>query len=98
MELGCGSKEFNLSFYAKLGCMDVAMKEFESVGLLSQVSWNAMIDGYMKMGNTYEAFNVFQCVPNVDTEFCPDLESCFGSRIHYPSKSKFPRLGPILSV
>ncbi|KAK8582250.1 hypothetical protein V6N12_072440 [Hibiscus sabdariffa] len=49
-----------LSFYAKLGCMDIAIKEFESIGLLSQVSWNAMLDGYLKMGNTFEAFNVFQ--------------------------------------
>ncbi|KAE8690494.1 Bifunctional 3-dehydroquinate dehydratase/shikimate dehydrogenase isoform 1 [Hibiscus syriacus] len=52
-----------LSFYAKLGCMDVAVTEFESVGLLNQVSWNAMIDGYIKMGNTFEAFNVFQRMP-----------------------------------
>ncbi|KAG4182704.1 hypothetical protein ERO13_A09G061400v2 [Gossypium hirsutum] len=52
-----------LSFYAKLCCMDVAIKEFESVGLLSQVSWNAMIDGYIKMGNTIDAFNVFQRAP-----------------------------------
>ncbi|MBA0829696.1 hypothetical protein Goarm_014283, partial [Gossypium armourianum] len=52
-----------LSFYAKLGCMDVAIKEFESVGLLSQVSWNAMIDGYIKMGNTVDAFHVFQRAP-----------------------------------
>ncbi|TYJ17660.1 hypothetical protein E1A91_A09G067900v1 [Gossypium mustelinum] len=52
-----------LSFYAKLCCMDVAIKEFESVGLLSQVSWNAMIDGYIKMGNTIDAFHVFQRAP-----------------------------------
>ncbi|XVF66295.1 hypothetical protein PTKIN_Ptkin10aG0023800 [Pterospermum kingtungense] len=60
--LAVEAKNSILSFYAKLGCMDVAMKEFESVGLLSQVSWNAMIDGYMKKGNTYEAFIVFECL------------------------------------
>ncbi|KAK6265476.1 hypothetical protein QUC31_016313 [Theobroma cacao] len=57
------AKNSILSFYAKLGCVDVAMMEFESVGLLSQVSWNAMIDGYIKMGNTCEALNVFRHLP-----------------------------------
>ncbi|OMO98403.1 hypothetical protein COLO4_13943 [Corchorus olitorius] len=57
------TKNSVLSFYAKLGSMDVAMKEFESAGFLSQVSWNVMIDGYMKMGNTYEALKVFQHIP-----------------------------------
>ncbi|XVE82035.1 hypothetical protein DITRI_Ditri15bG0114400 [Diplodiscus trichospermus] len=61
--LAVEAKNSILSFYAKLGCMDVAIKEIQSVGLLSQVSWNAMIDGYIKMGNTFEAFKVFQHLP-----------------------------------
>ncbi|XP_021904933.1 pentatricopeptide repeat-containing protein At2g36980, mitochondrial [Carica papaya] len=53
-----------LSFYAKLGCQTEAMEEIESIGTLTQVSWNAIIDAHMKMGDIHEAFNVFQKAPD----------------------------------
>lgn len=52
-----------LSFYAEVGCHENAIKIFESIGTLTQVSWNAMIDTYMKLGNTHEALLVFQRAP-----------------------------------
>lgn len=52
-----------LSFYSKLGCKDDVIKVFESIGILTQVSWNAMIDAHMKIGDTHEAFLVFQQAP-----------------------------------
>lgn len=52
-----------LSFYAELGCQADAEKVFESIGTLSQVSWNAMIDANMKLGDACEAFLAFQQAP-----------------------------------
>ncbi|PON52275.1 Tetratricopeptide-like helical domain containing protein [Trema orientale] len=52
-----------LTFYAELGCRGDAMKVIESIGTLSQVSWNAMIDAHMKLGATNEAFLAFQRAP-----------------------------------
>lgn len=52
-----------LSFYAKLGWHGDVLKIFESIGTLSQVSWNAMIDANMKLGDTNEAFLAFQQAP-----------------------------------
>ncbi|KAJ6313614.1 hypothetical protein OIU77_014993 [Salix suchowensis] len=37
---------------------------FESMGTLTQVSWNAIIDVYMKAGDTSEAFLSFQRMPD----------------------------------
>ncbi|PQQ08730.1 pentatricopeptide repeat-containing protein [Prunus yedoensis var. nudiflora] len=45
-----------LSFYVELGFHGNAVKVFESTGILTQVSWNAMIDAYMKLGNTHEEY------------------------------------------
>lgn len=54
-----------LSFYTKLGCHGDVMKVFESFasGIHNQVSWNAIIDAHMKMGNTQEALLAFQQAP-----------------------------------
>ncbi|KAF8392532.1 hypothetical protein HHK36_022877 [Tetracentron sinense] len=52
-----------LSFYAKLSCRDDAVKVFESIETRTQVSWNAMIDAHMKIGDVHEAFAVFQQAP-----------------------------------
>ncbi|KAI4317663.1 hypothetical protein L6164_025514 [Bauhinia variegata] len=52
-----------LSFYSKLGCHGDAMKVFDSYSTFNQVSWNAMIDANMKMGDTEEAFIAFQQAP-----------------------------------
>lgn len=53
-----------LSFYAKLGSLNDAVKVFESMGTLTQVSWNAIIDVLMKAGDTSEAFLSFQRMPD----------------------------------
>lgn len=53
-----------LSFYAKLGSLNDAVKVFESMGTLTQVSWNAIIDVFMKAGDTSEAFLSFQRMPD----------------------------------
>ncbi|XP_054785916.1 pentatricopeptide repeat-containing protein At2g36980, mitochondrial-like [Prosopis cineraria] len=54
-----------LSFYSKLGCHDDVIKVLRSfeVGVFNQVSWNAIIDAHMKMGNTQEAVLAFQKAP-----------------------------------
>ncbi|KAJ1395170.1 Tetratricopeptide-like helical domain superfamily [Sesbania bispinosa] len=52
-----------LSFYAKLECHSDAMKVFNSFGAFNQVSWNAIIDAHMKMGDTQKAFLAFQQSP-----------------------------------
>ncbi|CAN1855214.1 G-type lectin S-receptor-like serine/threonine-protein kinase B120, partial [Linum perenne] len=56
---------FNL--YAKLGSITEAEKvfqfQFESSGMLTQVSWNSIIDAYMKSGDTDKAFLAFQQMP-----------------------------------
>lgn len=57
------AKNSVLSFYARLGCQDDAMKVVDSIGTLTQVSWNAIIDAHMKAGNTQEAFLAFQRAP-----------------------------------
>ncbi|KAG2326584.1 hypothetical protein Bca4012_035537 [Brassica carinata] len=57
------AKNSVLSFYAKVGCKDDAMKEFESVEVLTQVSWNSIIDACMKTGDTEKALEVFKLAP-----------------------------------
>ncbi|XP_057468498.1 pentatricopeptide repeat-containing protein At2g36980, mitochondrial [Actinidia eriantha] len=52
-----------LSFYANLGCRDDIAKVYESIETLSEVSWNAMVDARMKLGDIHEAFLVFQQAP-----------------------------------
>ncbi|KAA8548528.1 hypothetical protein F0562_000205 [Nyssa sinensis] len=52
-----------LTFYAKLSCQDGVVKVFESIETLTQVSWNAIIDAHMKIGDTREAFLAFQRAP-----------------------------------
>ncbi|KAL2339089.1 hypothetical protein Fmac_013535 [Flemingia macrophylla] len=56
-------KNSMLSFYAKLECHNDTMKMFNSFGCLNQVSWNAIIDAYMKLGDTQKAFLAFQQAP-----------------------------------
>ncbi|XP_026453494.1 pentatricopeptide repeat-containing protein At2g36980, mitochondrial-like [Papaver somniferum] len=48
-----------LSFYAKVGCCEDAVKIFESIESHTQVSWNAMIDAHIKVGDVHEALAVF---------------------------------------
>ncbi|KAL1209915.1 Pentatricopeptide repeat-containing protein [Cardamine amara subsp. amara] len=57
------AKNSVLSFYAKLGCKDDAMRELESIDVLTQVSWNSIIDACMKIGETDKALEVFHVAP-----------------------------------
>ncbi|CAN6824835.1 unnamed protein product [Brassica oleracea] len=57
------AKNSVLSFYAKVGCRDDAMREFESIEVLTQVSWNSIIDACMKTGDTERALEVFKLAP-----------------------------------
>ncbi|GMN33380.1 hypothetical protein TIFTF001_004123 [Ficus carica] len=52
-----------LSFYAEQGRAGDSIRVFESIVIPSQVSWNAIIDANMKVGNTKEAFLAFQRAP-----------------------------------
>lgn len=61
-ESAAESKNSILSFYAKL-CQDNAMKMLESFGTLTSVSWNAIIDAYMKSGDTMKALLAFEKAP-----------------------------------
>lgn len=53
-----------LSFYAKLSHYDGVVKMLESVEYCTQVSCNAIIDAYMKIGETQKAFYAFEEVPD----------------------------------
>ncbi|XP_042518539.1 pentatricopeptide repeat-containing protein At2g36980, mitochondrial [Macadamia integrifolia] len=48
-----------LSFYAKLSCLHDAVKAFASARTRTQVSWNAMIDAFMKVGDIDYALALF---------------------------------------
>ncbi|GAB2266274.1 hypothetical protein Dimus_001293 [Dionaea muscipula] len=53
-----------LSFYSELGSQGDVLKVLETIETtLDQVSWNAVIDAHMKLGNTHEAFLLFQQAP-----------------------------------
>lgn len=52
-----------LSFYTKQSLWDDAKKVFESSKILTQVSWNAIIDAHMKMGDIHKAFLAFKQAP-----------------------------------
>ncbi|AES91770.2 putative tetratricopeptide-like helical domain-containing protein [Medicago truncatula] len=52
-----------VSFYAKLECHGDAVKVFNSGGAFNQVSWNAIIDAHMKVGDTQKALLAFQQAP-----------------------------------
>ncbi|CAI8610582.1 unnamed protein product [Vicia faba] len=52
-----------VSFYAQLECHGDAVKVFNSGGAFNQVSWNAIIDAHMKVGDTQEALLAFQQAP-----------------------------------
>ncbi|OWM83468.1 hypothetical protein CDL15_Pgr012949 [Punica granatum] len=62
-ELAAESKNSILTFYAKLCCQDDAVKMVESFEMLTPVTWNAIIDAYMKSGDTEKALLAFQRVP-----------------------------------
>ncbi|CAH8264964.1 unnamed protein product [Arabidopsis lyrata] len=57
------AKNSVLSFYAKLGCKDDVMRELESIEVLTQVSWNSIIDACVKVGETDKALEVFRLAP-----------------------------------
>ncbi|EOA28358.1 hypothetical protein CARUB_v10024562mg [Capsella rubella] len=57
------AKNSVLSFYAKVGCRDDALRELESIEVLTQVSWNSIIDACMKIGETEKALEVFHLAP-----------------------------------
>ncbi|XP_023745422.1 pentatricopeptide repeat-containing protein At2g36980, mitochondrial isoform X1 [Lactuca sativa] len=52
-----------LSFYAHLSSPEDVLKIFESIDTLTQVSWNAIIDAQMKIGNTQKALITFHNAP-----------------------------------
>ncbi|KAL3508032.1 hypothetical protein ACH5RR_033414 [Cinchona calisaya] len=52
-----------ISAYARFSCQNEISKVVQCVGVLNQVSWNAIIDAHMKTGNCHEALLVFQQAP-----------------------------------
>ncbi|KAL6276936.1 hypothetical protein ACE6H2_020537 [Prunus campanulata] len=78
-----------LSFYAELGFHGSAVKIFESTGILTQVSWNAMIDTYMKQGNTHEALLVFQRAPEKNIVSWTSMISGYAGNGHGDEAAKF---------
>lgn len=78
-----------LSFYAELGFHGSAVKIFESTGILTQVSWNAMIDAYMKQGNTHEALLVFQRAPEKNIVSWTSIISGYAGNGHGDEAAKF---------
>lgn len=52
-----------VSFYASFGDENSVLKAVESVEILTQVSWNVIIDAQMKIGNIDEACLAFQQAP-----------------------------------
>lgn len=55
-----------ISFYAAFGCEKDAVKVFEAMRTQSQVSWNAMIDAHMKVGNMEKALSLFKEAPSTN--------------------------------
>ncbi|XP_010909499.2 pentatricopeptide repeat-containing protein At2g36980, mitochondrial [Elaeis guineensis] len=55
-----------LSFYAKFGFCNDALKAFESMETRTIVSWNAMIDANMKVGNVHGALLLFLKAPETN--------------------------------
>lgn len=49
-----------IHFYASCGCMDVARKLFEEMPVRSRVSWNVVIDGYVRLGEFDTAIELFR--------------------------------------
>ncbi|CAA7042143.1 unnamed protein product [Microthlaspi erraticum] len=62
-ESAAETKNSVLSFYARVGCRDDAMRELESIEVVTQVSWNSVIDACMKIGETEKALEVFRLAP-----------------------------------
>lgn len=52
-----------ISTYARFNFQSEVLKLFECRQNLNQVSWNAMIDAHLKMGNFHEALLMFQQAP-----------------------------------
>lgn len=55
-----------LSFYAKFGLRNDALKAFESMETRTLVSWNAMIDAHMKFGDVHGALRLFLKAPETN--------------------------------
>ncbi|EHA8586588.1 Pentatricopeptide repeat-containing protein, mitochondrial [Cocos nucifera] len=55
-----------LSFYAKFGFCNDALKAFESMEARTIVSWNAMIDANMKFGDVHGALLLFLKAPETN--------------------------------
>ncbi|KAL4566490.1 hypothetical protein LXL04_030606 [Taraxacum kok-saghyz] len=56
-----------LGFYTKVKDMETAQKLFDEMSERNVVSWNSMIDGYVRSGNIPLAEKVFSTMPNKDT-------------------------------
>ncbi|XP_021741177.1 pentatricopeptide repeat-containing protein At2g36980, mitochondrial-like [Chenopodium quinoa] len=52
-----------LTFYTESESRDDVSKALKSMDCWNQVSWNSVIDAHMKMGNTHEAWILFQQMP-----------------------------------
>ncbi|WOG94564.1 hypothetical protein DCAR_0313860 [Daucus carota subsp. sativus] len=55
-----------VNLYAKCGRVDLARVSFDEMGVKNKVSWNSMIDGYMRNGEFEEAVKVFDEMPDRD--------------------------------
>ncbi|KAJ4700891.1 Pentatricopeptide repeat-containing protein [Melia azedarach] len=49
-----------VDMYAKSGALEEARQQFECIRNRDNVSWNAIIVGYVQEGDNFEAFNLFQ--------------------------------------
>lgn len=54
-----------INMYSKGGSIDEASRIFNAAKKDDIVSWTAMINGYAEHGRSFEAIDLFKCIPNV---------------------------------
>lgn len=55
-------------FYGSCGCMGLARRVFDGMGARSAVSWNALVDGYVKCGEFETALGVFKMMQEAGSD------------------------------
>lgn len=71
------------NMYSKCGRVDLARLSFNEMGVKNKVSWNTMIDGYMRNGEFEEAIQVFDEMPNRDVISYTALIDGFVKKGHF---------------
>ncbi|KAI5083715.1 hypothetical protein GOP47_0003458 [Adiantum capillus-veneris] len=66
-----------LDMYAKFGDLEKAQEVFDELSFPNQISWNALLTGYMQQGEGDKALSCFDCMQSEG--FSPDATSFSGA-------------------